>query len=169
MDDPQDFKDAVERGETALNYGGYFEYKTQDWDYDLTGNTYTLGGSFDPTKFVPRGMKMYSPALRGKLAFGDHTCEAEVVGQFGTIISLSDQGISGSESVRKFGGVGRYTWKGVEGKLRLGLEGGFATGDQWDNTVPGNTNTTTQTRTQQTRSRSSSTTSPSRSCSRSRT
>ena len=34
----------------------------------------------------------------------------------------------------------RFTWKGVEGKLRLGAETGFATGDQWDNTVQGNTN-----------------------------
>jgi len=138
MDDPQDFKDAVERGETVANYGVYFEYKTQDWDYDLTG--FTLGNAFDPTKFVPRGMKMYSPDLWGKLAFGDNTFEGELVGQFGTVNTLTDQGINGSESIRKFGGVGRYTWKGVEGKLRLGLEGGFATGDQWDNTVPGNTN-----------------------------
>jgi uncharacterized protein (TIGR04551 family) len=140
MDDPQDFKDAVDRGETALNYGAYFEYKTQDWDYDLTGTTYTLGGTFDPTKFVPRGLKTYSPDLWGKLAFGDHTFEAEVVGQFGTVSTLSDQGITGSSTIRKFGGVGRYTWKGVEGKLRMGVEGGFATGDQWDNTVQGNTN-----------------------------
>jgi uncharacterized protein (TIGR04551 family) len=140
MDDPQDFKDAVERGETALNYGAYFEYKTQDWDYDLTGTTFTLGGTFDPAKFVPRGLKTYSPDLWGKIAFGDHTFEGEVVGQFGTVTSLSDQGIQASSTIRKFGGVGRYTWKGVEGKLRLGLEGGFATGDQWDNTVQGNTN-----------------------------
>ena len=34
----------------------------------------------------------------------------------------------------------RLTWKGVEGKLRLGIEGGFATGDQWDNLVTGHTN-----------------------------
>jgi uncharacterized protein (TIGR04551 family) len=85
-------------------------------------------------------MNMYSPDLWGKLAFGDHTFEGEVVGQFGTVSTLTDQGITGSSTVRKFGGVGRYTWKGVEGKLRLGVEGGFATGDQWDNTVQGDTN-----------------------------
>jgi uncharacterized protein (TIGR04551 family) len=136
MEDPQDFKDAVERGETMLDYGAYFEYKTQDWDYDLTSFT----GTFDPTKFVPRGMKQYSPDLWGKFASGSSTFEAELVGQFGTITSLTDQGINNSSSIRKLGGVGRYTWKGVEGKLRLGVESGFATGDQWDNTVQGQTN-----------------------------
>jgi len=45
-----------------------------------------------------------------------------------------------SVSIRKFGGVGRFTWTGVENKLKLGLEGGFASGDQWDNTPEGSTN-----------------------------
>ena len=46
MTSPQDFKDAVDRGETVLDYGVYFEYKTQSWDTNLTG--FTLGGTFDP-------------------------------------------------------------------------------------------------------------------------
>lgn len=138
LDTPQDWRDAVDRGETIANYGVYFEYKTQDWDYDLTG--FTLGGAFDPTKFVPRGLKTYTPDLWGKLAIGPSTLEGEVLGQFGTLATLTDQGVTGTSSIRKFGGVGRYTWKGVEGKLRMGIESGFATGDQWDNTVQGQTN-----------------------------
>jgi uncharacterized protein (TIGR04551 family) len=138
LDTPQDWRDAVDRGETIANYGVYFEYKTQDWDYDLTG--FTLGGAFDPTKFVPRGLKTYTPDLWGKLAIGSSTLEGELLGQFGTLATLTDQGITGSSSIRKFGGVGRYMWKGVEGKLRMGVESGFATGDQWDNTVQGQTN-----------------------------
>ena len=138
MDSPEDWRDAVDRGETIANYGAYFEYKTQDWDYDLTG--FTLGGAFDPTRFVPRGLKTYTPDVWGKIAIGSSTLEAELVGQFGSLNTLTDQGISGTSTIRKFGGVGRYTWKGVEGKLRMGVESGFATGDQWDNTVQGQTN-----------------------------
>jgi len=138
LDTPENWRDAVDRGETIANYGVYFEYKTQDWDYDLTG--FTLGGAFDPTKFVPRGLKTYTPDLWGKLAIGSSTLEGELLGQFGTLATLTDQGITGSSSIRKFGGVGRYMWKGVEGKLRMGVESGFATGDQWDNTVQGQTN-----------------------------
>ena len=41
--------------------------------------------------------------------------------------------------IRKFGGTGRFTWRGMENKLRIGVEGGAASGDQWDNTPQGNT------------------------------
>ncbi len=139
MDSPQEFRDAVDRGDTAFNYGIYFEYKTQSWDDNLTD--FTLGGTFDPTtKFVPRDFKSYSPDLWAKLGIGPVLLEGEVIAQFGTIKHLDDFGIAGEHRIRKFGGSGRMTWKGVEGKLRLGVEGGFATGDQWDNSPQGRTN-----------------------------
>ncbi len=138
MDSAQDFRDAVDRGETVLNYGVYFEYKSQDWAEDLT--TFKLGGAFDPTRFVPRTMKLYSPDLWGKLGVGSFTLEGELAGQFGSVQTLTDLGLTGTATIRKFGGVGKFTWRGVENKLRMGVETGFATGDQWDNTPEGNTN-----------------------------
>ena len=139
MESPQEFRDAVDRGETVLDYGVYAEYKTQAWDDDLTG--FTLGGTFDPVNhYVPRDLKTYTASLWGKLGLGDVQLEGELVGQFGTLGKVSDQGITDSLSIRKFGGVGRLTWRGIENKLRIGAEGGFATGDQWDNTPEGNTN-----------------------------
>ena len=30
MDSPQEFRDTVDRGDVAFNYGVYFEYKTQE-------------------------------------------------------------------------------------------------------------------------------------------
>jgi uncharacterized protein (TIGR04551 family) len=138
MDSPQEFRDAVDRGDTVLDYGVYFEYKTQDWDVDLNG--FSLGGAFDPARFVPRSLKTYTPDVWAKLASGPVVLEAELVGQIGSVQSLADHGISGTSNIRKFGGAGRLKWTGVDGKLRLGIEGGFATGDQWDNSVQGNTN-----------------------------
>jgi uncharacterized protein (TIGR04551 family) len=144
MDSPQEFKDTIDRGELAFNYGIYFEYKTQGWDYDL--KDFTLGGATDPggtsgsPHYVPRSLKTYSPDAWAKLGFGRITVEAEAVAQLGSIGRLDDAGIVGSVDIRKFGGTGRLTWRGLEGKLRLGLEGGFATGDQWDNTPQGATN-----------------------------
>src|SRR5262245_1120294 len=62
MDSPQEFRDAVDRGELAFNYGIYFEYKTQSQDVDLTD--FQLGGSFDlPTHYGARRLKTYSPAV----------------------------------------------------------------------------------------------------------
>ncbi len=147
MDSPQEFKDTVDRGELALNYGVYFEYKTQGWDYDL--KDFKLGGPTDPTNtpiasqhYVPRHLKLYSPDLWGKLGIGRFTVEAEFVAQLGSVGVLTDPatGVVTTYDIRKFGGSGRVTWRGLEGKLRLGAETGFASGDQWDNTPQGATN-----------------------------
>ena len=137
MDSPQEFRDTVDRGDVAFNWGIYFEYKTQDWDQNLNG--FTLGGSPDPLSYVPRNLKTYSPDLWAKLGIGNVLLEGELVGQFGTLKSVADLDISGDHEIRKLGGVGRVTWKGVEGKLRLGFESGFATGDQWDSQANGTT------------------------------
>lgn len=144
MDTPQEFRDTVDRGDTAFNWGVYFEYKTQGWDNDLTD--YTIGTPLEGSRYVPRDLKTYTPDVWAKLGVGSILLEGELVGQFGTIKSMEfPYGISGDHRIRKLGGTGRLTWKGVEGKLRLGLEGGFATGDQWDakvgdTTVEGRTN-----------------------------
>ena len=139
LDSPQEFRDQVDRGELAYNYGVYFEYKTQSWDTDLTG--FTLGSTLDAsTKYLPRDMKTYSPDLWGKLAYGPVLIEGELSAQLGTVSRLDQVGLVSGADIRKYGGVGRVTWKGVENKLRLGIEAGFATGDQWDNTPQGTIN-----------------------------
>ncbi len=138
MDSPQEFREKSDRGELAINYGVYFEYKTQKFDLDLTG--FEVGGPFDATtNYRPRDLKTYSPSVWGKLAIGKLTLEAELVGQLGKIGRLDEYDFTQQVDVRKFGGVGRLNWRGLEGKLRLGVEGGFATGDQWDNIAPGQT------------------------------
>ncbi|HTL34905.1 MAG TPA: TIGR04551 family protein [Kofleriaceae bacterium] len=141
LDSPQEFRDAVDRGDTAVNYGIYFEYKTQSWDDDLTD--FTPGGSFDDSglKYVPRSYKTYSPDVWAKLGIGPVLLEGEFVAQLGTVKSLQDlTGTAATFNIRKMGGAGRLTWKGVEGKLRLGVESGFATGDSWENAIQGRTN-----------------------------
>jgi uncharacterized protein (TIGR04551 family) len=137
MDSPQEFRDQVDRGELAVNYGVYFEYKTQQYDYDL--RDFELGGTPDPaTRFVPRDLKMYSPDVWVKLGYGKFQFEAELLAQLGRVSRLDEFGLSAAD-IRKYGGSGRLTFRGLEGKLRLGLEGGAASGDQWDNTPQGNT------------------------------
>ncbi len=139
MDSPQEFRDAVDRGELSANYGVYFEYKTQSWDSNLS--EFTLGGPYDASlHYVQRDLKTYSPDLWARLGYGRWTLEGEFVAQLGKVGVLNEEdGQVGFADVRKYGGVGRLTWKGLEGKLRIGLEGGAASGDQWDNTPPGNT------------------------------
>jgi uncharacterized protein (TIGR04551 family) len=75
-----------------------------------------------------------------KLGYGRVTLEAEAVGQIGSLDVADAEGVVTKYRVRKYGGAGRFIWRGVEGKLRLGIESGFASGDQWDNTPQGSTN-----------------------------
>ncbi len=138
MDAPQEFRDRVERGELALNYGVYFEYKTQEFDYNL--EDFTLGGAPDPrTRYVPRDLTLYSPDVWLKLGYKKFTFEAEALAQLGSVTRLDDiNGLSGAD-IRKYAGTGRLTYRGLENKLKIGLEGGAASGDQWDNVIPGRT------------------------------
>jgi uncharacterized protein (TIGR04551 family) len=81
---------------------------------------------------------MYSPDVWVKLGYGKFQFEAELLAQLGRVSRLDEFGLSAAD-IRKYGGSGRLTFRGLEGKLRLGLEGGAASGDQWDNTPQGNT------------------------------
>jgi uncharacterized protein (TIGR04551 family) len=146
IDSPQDFKDTVARGELALNYGVYFEYKTQSWNYDL--KDFKLGGATDPggllntnvgsPHYVPRNLKQYSPDLWLKAGYKDFLVEAELVAQLGSVDDLDDIGHTGSVDIRKYGGAARVSWTGLDGKFKLGAETGFASGDQVvDPTQPG--------------------------------
>ncbi len=140
MDSPQDFKDTVDRGDVAFNYGIYFEYKTQKWDYN-TVDFVTGGGPDTIANYVPRDMTVYSPDLWAKLGYGKFTIEGEFTATLGKIARIDDYTSKiGSVDIRKYGGALRVGWRGLENKLRLGVEGGFASGDQYDNTPQGNTN-----------------------------
>src|SRR5256885_1914734 len=76
----------------------------------------------------------------GKFGWGLLMFEGEFVAQLGSVLRLDDVGFVGKVTICKFGGVGKMMWFGVDNKLHLGFEGGFASGDQWDNLLQGNTN-----------------------------
>ena len=136
-DTPQEFKDTVERGELALNFGIYAAYRTQDWDYAYSN--VNIGAATDASRIINRGYSDYHPDLWAKLGYRGLTLEGELVGDIGTINDLSDYSLTGSFNIRQFGGVGRATYSALDGRLRFGIETGFATGDQWDNTPQGST------------------------------
>ncbi|MGE0400134.1 MAG: TIGR04551 family protein [Kofleriaceae bacterium] len=139
MDSPQEFKDTVDRGDLAFNYGVYFEYKTQSWDFNTVD--FLTGGQPDTVLgYTPRDMTVYSPDLWAKLGYGKWTIEGEFAATLGKITRLDDYGKPRGADLRKYGGVLRIDWKGLENKLHLGIEGGFASGDQYDNTPQGSTN-----------------------------
>ena len=137
MDSPELFQDKVDRGETALNYGAYFVYRTQDWDYSPSN---FQGAAPDPGRLEPRSAKAYIPDVWLHLARKKVEFEMEAVAIFGKIDELTDIGVDKSLDIRQFGGVAKLNFKLAEDKLRLGVEAGYASGDQWDNSPEGATN-----------------------------
>lgn len=135
MDSPTEWRDLLDRGEVGFNYGLYMAYKTQDWDVDLSD--FQQGGTLGVTNFVPRNLTTYTPDAYVRVGYGGHLLEAEAAVEFGSIERLDDKGLTGEVDVLKFGGVGRYSWLGLDDKLSVGVEVGAASGDSYDNTPQG--------------------------------
>jgi uncharacterized protein (TIGR04551 family) len=152
LDTPADFRDKMRAGEFTVNYGAFLVYRSQKWDFaepaeddDDTDDTEPpLGGTPDPNLFVPRGYRAYIPDVWVRVALGDAELELEGVAVLGSIDELADVGIENEVDIRQFGGVARFTYHFLGGDLRLGGEGGFASGDQWDNDPEGNTHITSR-------------------------
>lgn len=138
MDSPTEFRDTVDRGEMAINYGIYLSYTKQSWTYTADPDA---DAAPDANAFVPRDLTQYTPDVWVKLGWKNLLVEAEAVAQVGSINRAVDLGIAEGESVDilAFGGVGRVTASAVEDKLRFGLEVGGASGDSHDNAVEGRT------------------------------
>lgn len=127
------FAEKIANGELALNYGVYFVYRTQS--FEQTG--VTLGMEPPPDQFVPRSLKLYQPDGWMRLAWRDLEVEGEAILGLGDIEQANDLGATDGLNIRQLGFVLRGTYKLVDGDLRMGLETGFASGDQFDNDPQG--------------------------------
>ncbi|MEZ4399510.1 MAG: TIGR04551 family protein [Kofleriaceae bacterium] len=138
MEAPADFREEMDRGKLALDFGGRLTRRSQSVDYDLTG--VTVGDAADGNKLVARGMSMYIGDAWLKLGWKGLLVEVEAAGMVGSIDALADFGYDGALDIRSFGGVARAHGKAFDAKLGYGLELGLATGDDADNPVEGRTN-----------------------------
>jgi uncharacterized protein (TIGR04551 family) len=138
LDSPEEFRTRTDRGELAFNYGTYFVYRTQDWDFNPSD--LRLGGAPAATAFVPRDAKAYIPDIFLRLGWRKLLFEFEGAAIIGSIDELTDVGVPEPIKVRQYGAIGRLTYRAARDKLRLGFEVGYASGDQWDNSPQGSTN-----------------------------
>ncbi|MCG8421080.1 MAG: TIGR04551 family protein [Proteobacteria bacterium] len=152
FDKPKVFEQTLARGDWAVNYGGFFVYRTQG--YDLAAND-PNGDDDSGDVLVRRGLKTYTPDVWFKIGKGSLLLELEAVAEFGNIDDVSDvelrrypapandtdvtDTVTDEVDVRRFGGVARLTYRALQNKLRLGFEVGYASGDQWDNEPAGAT------------------------------
>ena len=141
LDDPKLFDERVAEGGLVLNYGLYFLYRNQD--FSQGGQIIGEEPEFD--QLIARGLTTYTPDAWLRLAYDKLELELELAAVAGDVNDLSDLGLIKGEpdenaaNIRAWGGVGRFTYKLLNGDLRLGAEVGTASGDQFDNEPPGRT------------------------------
>ncbi len=146
FDAPELFREAVERGEWAFNYGGLVVYRTQnnelvpalvdDTEDDVINPEVTLSSQ-------NRGLTTYTPDVWFRVARGKLSIEGEgvlTIGSLDDATGLDPERIGDDAqnvSILRFGGVVRTQYSALDGTMRLGLEGGVASGDVADTTPAG--------------------------------
>lgn len=129
-DTEQQRRSKLDNNQGVLNYGLFFTYRTQSWE--AINNP--AGGL---TGFVPRDATLFIPDLWLRYEERNFRIELELAAYLGTIGNRAlDPAVAGdvaqNQSLRiaQFGGVAQGEYRLMDGKLSLGLELGFASGDK---------------------------------------
>lgn len=135
LDGVDEWRDTIEQGELGLNYGVYFVYRAQDYE----ARTYNFGGPAEGT-LEHRAASAYIPDAYFRLGYKKLLFEAEAALIYGFIDDLSDFNSTTDQKIFQLGGVARLNYLLLDDDLNLGIEVGFASGDQWDPSQQGTTN-----------------------------
>lgn len=133
FDAPESWRETLERGELALDYGIYFVYRAQDFQTRID----SIGGSMLETAIEPRHASAYIPDVYLRLGYQKLTFEAEAVLVYGFMdlpSQIDGQPVSGPPELDllQLGAVAKLNYLLLDDDLNLGLEVGYASGDQWD-------------------------------------
>jgi uncharacterized protein (TIGR04551 family) len=154
-DTEEEMKRKFERGEASVSFGAWYMYKSQGYEFPqwVNGGAVPPGsstppavnpttppstGSPNPNVNDPTGTAVHRDAyahtldLWGRYQTRRFRLEGELVGIVGQIGngSIDPTGLGiGPILLRQFGGAAQAGWKFLDGKLTLGAEAGFATGD----------------------------------------
>ncbi|MFH0899695.1 MAG: TIGR04551 family protein, partial [Pseudomonadota bacterium] len=155
FDKPERWDEKIAEGKTAFDWGVHVLYRTQDHestDSDPNATTqteasdYTLATNPDRIKIVRRGATAYIPDVYVRLGRGIFDLEIEAAAVYGTIENLDDINPTGNAALTneidllKLGAVARASFRFFDDKLKLGLEAGYASGDEWEPAKQGQTN-----------------------------
>jgi uncharacterized protein (TIGR04551 family) len=135
FDAPELFREGVERGDLAFNYGAFLVYRTQE--NELVPGT---GADAGTLRLVRRGLTTYTPDVWFRVGKGQLMVEGEAVLTIGGVDNISDlePGRPAPDvEILRFGGVARAQYNALDGTMRLGLEGGVASGDVADTSPAG--------------------------------
>ncbi len=153
VDTDEETKRKLERNEASVSYGAWYLYKTQSyafpqWQAGSGGVGTGAGGATSPPSTgqptegagstndpvgspVRREAYAHTLDLWGRYQSKRFRLEAELAGVVGEIGNASNDpgAVTGPVLLRQFGGALQAGWSFANGKVQLGGETGFATGD----------------------------------------
>jgi uncharacterized protein (TIGR04551 family) len=140
LDTEDEVRRKLDRSEASLNYGAYYNYRTQRWFYPewVTEGYGELYGD-DPvaTPKVKRNAHAHVLDLWARLLLGRWRFEAEFAGVYGDVDAFDYRpGNTGNETprlgellLRQWGGAFQMEFAAIPNKVALGTELGVASGD----------------------------------------
>jgi len=143
-DKPEDIAQTLAQGDWSLNYGFYFVFRNQAWDaIDFQTQSPYEGRNQTVQNFAVRNMEAYIPDVWVRFMMGKLRLEAEFVAIIGKIgydaqagsldadghlIDLVD--VRGERiNLTQYGGVFQADYRFLDDDLLVGVELGFASGD----------------------------------------
>jgi uncharacterized protein (TIGR04551 family) len=140
-----EWKEQLELGNLGFDWGVMLTYRKQSWELRKAG----AATDELQTQFQKRSAYMYIPDAYFRLGYGKLNFEGELVavlGEIGDTADLdpdtTDTETPGSQNLVQFGGVARLNYLMADDDFNLGLEVGFASGDQWEAAKQGQTHYT---------------------------
>jgi len=129
QDTADELRRKLEKGLTSLNYGAWFNYRSQRFALLPAASGCTATAGYCPAS---RDAGASTLDLWGRIESRRLKLEAEVVGIYGSIANVAQAGAAaqGPIALRQFGGALRGEVKFYDGRLRVGAEAGMASGDR---------------------------------------
>jgi uncharacterized protein (TIGR04551 family) len=140
LDTDDEVRRKLERNEASLNYGSYYNYRTQRWFYPewfTEGYGEIYGDDPVATPKVRRDARAHVLDLWARLLLGRWRFEAEVAGVYGDVDAFDYRpGTTGNETprlgallLRQWGGAFQLEFQAMPNKVAIGTELGVASGD----------------------------------------
>jgi uncharacterized protein (TIGR04551 family) len=137
MDTDEEVKRKLERDEGSFSYGAWYMFKQQSYEFPqwVSSTTVPSTGKADGSESVGSAVHRDAHAHTADVWWRYQTkrfrLETELTGIIGQIGDASNDPANplGPVLLRQFGGAAQAAWKILDGKLTLGGEAGFASGD----------------------------------------
>ncbi len=140
QDTDEELKRKLERNQGSFSYGAWYMYKSQSYEFPKFVDASAIPSTGQPTNAndantvgsaVHRDAYAHTLDLWSRWQTRRFRLEAELAGIIGEIGNASNDPATtlGPVLLRQFGGAAQAEWKFFDGKLSVGGEGGFASGD----------------------------------------